>query len=59
MGAVEIEVHRYRSAKHLSSLSDLFMRVNTAKLHHLIETGYADARQHNCKESGCVLISEE
>jgi hypothetical protein len=29
------------------------------KLKHLVEAGYADARLHDCKEAGCVLISEE
>ncbi|HSS49181.1 MAG TPA: patatin-like phospholipase family protein [Thermoanaerobaculia bacterium] len=59
VGAVEVEVHRYRSAKHLASLNDLFLQVSTEKLQHLIENGYADARRHNCEEAGCVLISEE
>jgi predicted acylesterase/phospholipase RssA len=57
--AVEVEVHRYRSAKHLASLSDLFLRVSKEKLRHLIESGYTDGRLHDCKKAGCVLVSEE
>ncbi|MFL6261647.1 MAG: patatin-like phospholipase family protein [Thermoanaerobaculia bacterium] len=57
--AVEVEVHRYRSAGHLATLSDLFLQVSQEKLKHLIESGYTDARLHNCKRAGCVLISEE
>jgi len=59
VGATEVEVHRYRSAKHLASLNDIFLQVSKEKLARLIESGYSDARRHNCKEAGCVLISEE
>lgn len=57
-GAVEIEVHRYRSAKHLASLLDIFS-IGPEKLHYLIESGYADARLHDCREAGCVGILRE
>lgn len=57
--AVEVEVHRYRSARHLSSLNDLFLQVSQEKLRYLIDSGYSDARLHDCEESGCVRISQE
>jgi predicted acylesterase/phospholipase RssA len=58
-GAVEVEVHRYRSAKHLTSISEIFVGMTEARLKRLFEAGYRDARQHDCKASHCVLISEE
>lgn len=58
-GAAEVEVHRYRSARHLSSISEIFIRMTEEKLQRLFEMGYTDARQHNCQEAGCVLISQD
>lgn len=57
--AVEVEVHRYRSAGHVTSLSDLFLHVSPEKLAHLIEGGYSDARLHDCDRAGCVRIARE
>lgn len=57
--AVEIEVHRYRSSRHLTSLSEIFIGMNDEKLRRMIEAGYRDARQHDCKKAGCVLTSED
>jgi hypothetical protein len=58
-GAVEVEVHRYRSFKHLTSISEIFIGMSDERLKYLIDTGYKDTRQHDCREAGCVLISEE
>jgi NTE family protein len=58
-GAVEVEVHRYRSARHLSAISEIFIGMSEEKLRRLIETGYTDGRQHNCQEAGCLLISQD
>ena len=56
---VEVEVHRYRSAKHLTSIREIFVGMTEERLKRLFETGYADARQHDCARSQCVVISEE
>ena len=53
--AIEVEVHRYRAFKHVTSLRDLFIRVTPQRIASLIATGYDDACSHDCKESGCVL----
>ena len=56
---VEVEVHRYRSAKHLTSIREIFIGMTEERLKHLFEAGYADARQHDCAKSQCIRISEE
>lgn len=58
-GAVEVEIHRYRSAKHLTSISEIFVGVTPERLRYLIEAGYRDASRHNCEEAQCVLISQD
>lgn len=56
--SIEVEVHRYRSSQHLADLMDIF-RVSDEKLKHLIDRGYTDAVRHDCREAGCVLLSQE
>lgn len=58
-GRVEVEVHRYRSAKHLTNIKEIFIGMTEERLKRLFEVGYVDARQHDCEESQCVVISEE
>lgn len=53
----EVEVHRYRSSKHLASLGDIFVGLSKERLSGLVEAGYKDAQNHDCKEAGCVLVS--
>lgn len=52
-----VEIHRYRSTKHLGGIGDLFI-ADESKLETLIRSGYEDAAHHDCVESDCVRIAE-
>jgi len=54
----EMEVHRYRSTRHLRSILDIF-QASSEQMKRWIEIGYADAEEHDCTKAGCVRISQE
>jgi predicted acylesterase/phospholipase RssA len=54
----EIEVHRYRSTRHLRSILDIF-QASTEQMKRWNEIGYADAQEHDCQKAECVLISQQ
>jgi predicted acylesterase/phospholipase RssA len=56
--AVEVEVHRYRSATHVSSLRDLFVKMSAERLRSFIDRGYRDGCDHDCEEAGCVFVGK-
>jgi predicted acylesterase/phospholipase RssA len=54
--SVELEIHRYRSAKHLGGIMDLF-QFNMDRVKGLIKQGYQDAIDHNCEDAECIRTS--
>jgi predicted acylesterase/phospholipase RssA len=55
--SVELEIHRYRSPEHLGGIRGLF-QVDQTRVHDLVDRGYKDAQNHDCKQSHCVLLLE-
>jgi predicted acylesterase/phospholipase RssA len=55
--SVQLEIHRYRSPEHLGGIRALF-QVDQTRIHDLIDRGYKDAQNHDCKQSDCVLLLE-
>lgn len=55
--SVELEIHRYRSPEHLGGIRGLF-QVDQTRVHDLVDRGYQDAQNHDCKQSDCVLQLE-
>jgi hypothetical protein len=51
-------VHRYRSATHVSSLRDLFVKMSAERLRSFIDRGYRDGCDHDCEEAGCVFVGK-
>jgi predicted acylesterase/phospholipase RssA len=51
--SVELEIHRYRSSQHLGSIRSLF-QLDQTRIHDLIDRGYKDAQNHDCKQADCV-----
>jgi predicted acylesterase/phospholipase RssA len=58
--SVELEIHRYRSAKHLGGIMDLF-QFDMPRVKGLINQGYQDAIDHNCIDAECIgtLLKED
>jgi hypothetical protein len=55
--SVQLEIHRYRSSEHLGGIRAMF-QVDQTRIHDLIDRGYKDAQNHDCKQSDCVLLLE-
>ena len=55
--SVELEIHRYRSSEHLGGIRVMF-QLDQTRVQDLVDRGYKDAQNHDCKESDCVLLLE-
>ena len=50
---VEVEIHRYRSSKHLGSMLGMF-QFDKDRIRRLIDKGFADAQTHDCERAQCI-----
>jgi len=55
--SVQLEIHRYRSPEHLGGIRALF-QVDQTRVQDLIDRGYKDAQNHDCRQSDCVRLLE-
>jgi predicted acylesterase/phospholipase RssA len=57
-GYREVTIHRYHPPENLGGLLG-FLNTQRARIARLIEAGFNDAVLHDCRESDCILRSQE